>query len=404
MIFFFCPSLWSTDTKQLEVGESWVVQSSIQILADQNQGVLGLENLENGVRLRARKAGVVPIKYGGKIVTVEVLSWRQTKTRRILGDALKTTMGMALQVAAGKVGVSGQLLRWADWESLASACQDQCAFEMRAEIPTHSRLIYQRRINDRLSELNLPPQRLQFAPNATRGVFIQIQPGMEEEKALRDFFDNYGVEVKISKSAIRLVPMVELAITVAEVRKDAFLNYGLQWASTFQTQVMPDVKLLEQEGAGRILATPKIICRSGESADFFAGGEFPIKILKYKMQDVIWKKYGIQLKAKPLVELNGKISLTIDTEISSIDKSKTVDGIPAMFSNRIQSHINLLHSQSLVLSGLLKAEDSESAEGLPGLSSLPILGPLFSSKDFRTSQTQLLIVVTPRLIPADGDI
>ena len=263
---------------------------------------------------------------------------------------------------------------------------------------------YQQKINEQLRELNMDPQKLQFSSALFEGVFIQIPPGSEEEKAIRGFFDNYGIEVRISKNAIRLAPMVELAITVAEVRKDAFLNYGLKWGSTFQTQVIPDIQLLEQTGSGRILATPKIICRSGESADFFAGGEFPIKILNYKIQDVVWKKYGIHLKTKPMVELNGKIALSIDTEISSIDKSKSVDGIPGMFTNRIQSHVNLLQSQSLVLSGLIKAEDSESAGGLPGLSNLPILGALFASKDFRTSQTQLLIFVTPRLIPADGEI
>lgn len=128
-----------------------------------------------------------------------------------------------------------------------------------------------------------------------------------------------------------------------------------------------------------------------------AGGEFPIKTFNYLKQDVVWKRYGILLKVKPKADSSGRIALAVETEVSSIDPSRTVEGIPGLLTNRVASHFDLNRPRTVILSGLLKNEESYSSSGLLGLSSLPILGPLFGSREWKENRTELVIFVRPSI-------
>ncbi len=92
------------------------------------------------------------------------------------------------------------------------------------------------------------------------------------------------------------------------------------------------------------------------------------------------------------------MSVELETNVSSIDKSKTVEGVPALHTHKLISHFDLAESKTIALSGLIKNESGESSEGLPYLAQLPILGSLFSSKDFLENRTELVILVTPKLM------
>jgi pilus assembly protein CpaC len=92
------------------------------------------------------------------------------------------------------------------------------------------------------------------------------------------------------------------------------------------------------------------------------------------------------------------MSIYMETEVSALDPSTSVDGIPGLFTNRIQSHFDLEQSKTIVLSGLIKSDQSKVTQGIPGLSRLPILGTLFSSQDFRDNKTELLVFVTPEVV------
>ena len=135
-------------------------------------------------------------------------------------------------------------------------------------------------------------------------------------------------------------------------------------------------------------------------SQFFAGGEFPLITLagKDNRQIVNWKKYGITLNFKPLVNSVGQMSLAIETEVSTIDKSKEVQGIPALLTHKVSSFFDLVESKTIALSGLIKNESGLSNSGLPFLKSLPLLGKLFSSEDFLENKSELVIFVTPQIM------
>ncbi|RYZ78230.1 MAG: type II and III secretion system protein, partial [Proteobacteria bacterium] len=152
------------------------------------------------------------------------------------------------------------------------------------------------------------------------------------------------------------------------------------------------------QGKGRILASPTLLCRSGKEAEFLAGGEFPIRMMNLRMQDVVWKKYGVQMKVRPKADSSGRMSIALDIEVSTIDGSRGVDGIPAMLTNRMSSHFDLSKPQTIALSGLIKNEESNRQAGLPLLSRIPVLGALFSSRDFQENRSELIIFVRPSIV------
>jgi pilus assembly protein CpaC len=112
----------------------------------------------------------------------------------------------------------------------------------------------------------------------------------------------------------------------------------------------------------------------------------------------VWKKYGIMLNVKPKADFSGKMSISIETEVSSIDMSHAVDQVPALYTNKIQSHFELNGPRTIALSGLIKSDQGENSSGLPGLSRIPILGSLFSSKEFQDNRTELVVFVKPEVI------
>jgi pilus assembly protein CpaC len=120
--------------------------------------------------------------------------------------------------------------------------------------------------------------------------------------------------------------------------------------------------------------------------------------MNFATHDVVWKKYGIVLKVKPLADALGQMSLQIDTEVSSLDPAKAVEGIPAIITHHVSSYFDLRKPQTIALSGLIKNEEGQNSEGLPWLSRLPVLGPLFASKEFRENRSELIILVRPEIV------
>ncbi len=165
------------------------------------------------------------------------------------------------------------------------------------------------------------------------------------------------------------------------------------------------VETMERANLVRTLAEPTLASMSGESAEFLAGGEFPIPVSRDKDNiSVDWKRFGVGLSFTPLVMSEGRISLKIATEVSDLSSDGAVSAngfsIPAIKVRRASSTVELPSGGSLVMAGLISEAAQRSAEGVPGLRQLPIIGPLFESRDFTKSQTELVIIVTPYLAKA----
>lgn len=168
--------------------------------------------------------------------------------------------------------------------------------------------------------------------------------------------------------------------------------------------------MLERRGLSRTLAEPTLVALSGESANFLAGGEFPIPVVANYGQGttgeqnlgVEFKSFGVSLSFTPTVLGNDVISLVVEPEVSSIDETTTVSingiTIPGLRTRRARTTVELRDGESFAIAGLLNEEFQTTVRQVPLLGSLPVIGSLFRSTSFQHGQTELLIVITPRLV------
>ena len=228
----------------------------------------------------------------------------------------------------------------------------------------------------------------------------------------------YGLMEEPSGNTVELRPMVEIEVIIAEMKKNYMNSLGLKPPEVYSASILPAPDLSSttvtfnpftpefhasfSQNKGRVLANPKLVCRSGEVAHFVAGGEIPIKIISWKNSDVIWKRYGVILDITPVADMNDGISTKISTEISLLDEAHKVDGIPGFLTNRIDTHFDLRGTKTIALSGLIKSEVGHNSSGIAALGEIPILGELFKSRDYQENKTELIIFVTPRVISPDN--
>jgi pilus assembly protein CpaC len=167
------------------------------------------------------------------------------------------------------------------------------------------------------------------------------------------------------------------------------------------------MKALEDRGIARSLAEPNLIARSGETASFLAGGEFPIPVSEDEGKiTVTYKKYGVSLDFTPTVLEDGLISLDIAPEVSSIDNSASYQigniSLPGFTVRRAKTSVDLKSGQSFMIAGLLQTRNDMNLERVPGVGKVPVLGALFNSKAYQRRETDLVMIVTPYLVkPVD---
>lgn len=159
------------------------------------------------------------------------------------------------------------------------------------------------------------------------------------------------------------------------------------------------IKAMEDRGVARRLAEPNLVARSGEKASFLAGGEYPIAVTDNDGKvTVTYKKFGVGLEFTPTVLKDGLIALEIEPEVSSIDQSYDAFGYPVFNVRRAKTSVDLKSGQSFMMAGLFQADNDVAHKNLPGARKLPVIGALFSSKQFQRKETDLVMIVTPHLV------
>jgi len=174
------------------------------------------------------------------------------------------------------------------------------------------------------------------------------------------------------------------------------------WTSPNGSSVTAMMQALERTGVVKTLAEPNLTAISGETAKFLAGGEFPVPVAQDdKKVTVEWKPFGVNVSFKPVVLSEGRISLNIMAEVSEISTEGAIVindiSLPGLKVRRAETTLEVPSGGTLAMAGLLSDETHQSVEGIPGLKSLPVLGALFRSNDFRKKETELVILVTPYL-------
>jgi len=163
------------------------------------------------------------------------------------------------------------------------------------------------------------------------------------------------------------------------------------------------INALEEKGVLRTLARPNLVALSGDTASFLAGGEFPIPV--GQSNDVVtieFREFGVGLAFTPTVLGEDMINVKVRPEVSSIDNTNGVSlngvAVPGLSVRRTETTVELRDGQSFAIAGLLQNSYINDARNTPWLSKVPVLGALFSSKRFERNETELVIIITPRLV------
>lgn len=157
---------------------------------------------------------------------------------------------------------------------------------------------------------------------------------------------------------------------------------------------------LEDKGLAKSLAEPNIIALSGHEADFLAGGEFPYQTVTGVGQNpnTQFKEFGVGLRFTPTVLSSRKINIKLQTEVSSLVEISGFEGEPALKKRRASTTVEMADGQSFAIAGLLQNDISNAVDQFPGLGDIPVLGALFRSTNFQRGETELVILITPRLV------
>ncbi len=254
-------------------------------------------------------------------------------------------------------------------------------------------------------------------------------PSVVEAKAIAS---SYGDDV-LSSVSVSSAQQVQLEVRFIEAERNKSKEVGIRWdvagsnlssvigaaglvttnvpfgtilGKIINSGVQADalISALEARGIARRLAEPNLVALSGHKASFLAGGEFPIPVARGTNGDVTveFKKFGVGLDFTPTVLKNGIINLKIAPEVSEIDTANSVKygdiEIPSLSVRRASTVVQLRDGQSFVMAGLLQNSNTVSRRQFPWLGDIPVLGALFRSVSYRRKETDLVIIVTPRLV------
>lgn len=411
LLFFLIPArageIW------LKVGElRQIPAASEAVVRVGSRGIVRAVDSGQGITLIGLKPGSTSLVIDERNYLVRVSHSAQRDFGMELRSLLKKMMGLKMQADQKQLVVTGTLLRFSDWVSIAELARRHNAeyvFKARPLRDVAGEAL--KHFQDIAQSQGFPVARFS-ADNGFRVHIPKAAQGLKD--AVERSFKPFGIEVEVTGTDLAVAPLVRTRVILAEVAKNFSLDFGVQWPSEYKAQVLPKIgageentmaalRALEARGQAQILASPILLCRSGGQAQFHAGGEFPIRMVSRNARDVIWKPHGVLLHVKPQADFQGAISLDVETEVSLLDMSGAVDGVPAIKKNRVKSQFDLPGKRTIALSGLLRQELGEAKEGLPLLTRIPILGALFSSQKYLNHQSELVIFVTPEIYTPESD-
>lgn len=247
----------------------------------------------------------------------------------------------------------------------------------------------------------------------------------------------YAADRVVNSMTIAAAEQIMLEVRVAEVQRNALTAFGISnagaiWQNGFSSTLDPTDLLsgivspgafatlqgvgvtgdytlsgvldaLERRGVVTTLAQPTLVALSGETANFFAGGEFPIPVAVSdnggQRVTIEFKQFGVSVAFTPTV-IGDTINLAVAPEVSALDRNNSVrlfgTEIPALTTRRARTTVDLRDGQSFAIAGLIRRDFTDGLTGLPGASRMPVLGALFRSTRFERQESEVVIIVTAR--------
>ena len=252
----------------------------------------------------------------------------------------------------------------------------------------------------------------QFAPGAVTNTLVvhgsqQVQLEVRFVEASRDAQRDLGIGWDVvgnkAQAATGITGAAKGVPLIGLVSNNVPFGVGIARLLDKGTSVDVIIQALEKRGVARLLAEPNLVAMSGDTASFLAGGEFPFPVQgALNTTSVEFKKFGVGLTFTPTVLGDGLINLKIAPEVSQLDPSNTVSiggaQVPGLTVRRAETTTELRDGQSFAIAGLLQSSNTKNESQLPWIGEVPVLGALLRSAAFQRKESDLVIIVTPRLV------
>ena len=250
--------------------------------------------------------------------------------------------------------------------------------------------------------------------NGSDQVTLQVKVVEMARNDLKRLGINLAAAISPGSTALQIFQGANIVGTpgTALGRTDATTsNLGFSYAGG-STSISSMIDALETQGLVSILAEPTLTTTSGKTANFLAGGEFPIPVPQASGSGgttvtLEYRPFGVKLDFTPIVQSKDRITMTVAPEVSTLDFNNplAINGFrsPIINTRRAQSTVELGSGQTFALAGLLRNDMANTVDKFPGLGDLPVLGALFRSHNFQTAQTELVILVTPYIVRPVSD-
>lgn len=233
-------------------------------------------------------------------------------------------------------------------------------------------------------------------------VMLEVKFAEVERRLAKNLRLNNGITFNDASTASNLGTTNFNVVTGSTSILTPGLVVGGAFAASRYLNIDLFFQAMEERGASRTLAEPTLIAISGETASFLAGGEYPYPVPQDNGTIAIdYKQFGVGLSFTPTVMQDGMISLAVAPEVSSLDFNTVVKvagiEIPSLKTRRAKTTVELRDGQSFAIAGLLSNDFTDTISQIPWLGDVPVLGLLFRSPKFSRKETELVIMVTPRL-------
>ena len=237
--------------------------------------------------------------------------------------------------------------------------------------------------------------------------------------------------VELDPRYVQAVRLVELEFNFAEIRRTQSGSWGINWfngqiaavanpnlnieysdpanmgndlitnaALTVTGEFPLEIDYLTARGWATTHDTHRVVVGDGSEGRYEAGGQLNIQVAGNVGGAVETIPFGTLIKLKPRLGRDDMVELGIEAEVSDLDFTSAVGGVPSLRTNRISSKVVLKLTETLALTGLIRRQDSSDRSGIIGLNRIPILGYFFSSEDWLKSRTEAVLFITPRLVKA----
>jgi pilus assembly protein CpaC len=249
---------------------------------------------------------------------------------------------------------------------------------------------------------------LQIQPGATSQVLLRVRFAEVSRSAMTELGSSFALNgFKDGRWFARSTTQQFAAPEWDKDGKFVFSDFLNLFLYDSKKGIAGVVKALQEKGLFQSLAEPNLVAESGKEASFLAGGEIPIPIAQPSAGGattvtVQFKEFGIRLNFTPVVSGN-RVHLKVRPEVSTLDfgNAVTLAGfrIPALSTRRTETEIELENGQTFAIAGLMNNTMSSSLQKIPGIGDIPILGLLFKSKAAQKDQTELVVMITPEILP-----